>query len=318
MAGQGKHQARRFKEFAGEWMAIREPELRRKTVESYRWQLESHLLPQFGHLELDALGPQEVDRYKAAKLREGALGPNQINKTIGLLAAILDTAGDYGHIDPARNPARGLRRRVRRTTPARPAIEPEQLPSLLEAARAHRPLLATMVGTGLRNGEACGLDWSDVDLTNGTITVRAAKTPAGLRQVDMPSALREELAEHRRRGGGSDGIAFPNRAGGRQSTSNTGRRFKTVARRANRRLAELGLAPIDPAASPHSLRRLYASLRFALGDDPVYVAEQLGHTDPTFSMRVYAKAIRRRERLSGTALYEFDKALAWAARRRHM
>jgi integrase len=303
-----------FDEFADEWMAIREPELRRKTVESYRWQLESHLLPHLGKLELDALGPQEIDRYKAAKLREGALGPNQINKTIGLLATILDTAGDYGHIDPARNPARGSRRRVRRTAPNRPAIEPEQLPSLLAAARAQRPLLATVAGAGLRNGEACALDWADVDLTNRTIAVRAAKTEAGVRQVDMPSALREELAEHRRRTGDPGDVVFPNRDGGRQSTTNTGRCFKTVVRRANRRLAQLGLASIDPTASPHSLRRLYASLRFALGDDPVYVAEQLGHTDPTFSMRVYAKAIRRRERLSGVALREFDMALSWAAR----
>lgn len=119
---------------------------------------------------------------------------------------------------------------------------------------------------------------------------------------------------HRRTVVDPGGVVFPNRDGGRQSTSNTGRRFKTVVCRANRRLAELGLAPIDRTASPHSLRRLYASLRFALGDDPVYVAEQLGHTDPTFSMRVYAKAIRRRERLSGVALREFDAALAWAAR----
>lgn len=77
---------------------------------------------------------------------------------------------------------------------------------------------------------------------------------------------------------------------------------------------DLGIASIDAAASPHSLRRLYASLRFALRDDPVYVAEQLGHTDPTFSIKVYARAVRRRERLYGIALCEFDKALDWAAR----
>lgn len=65
--------------------------------------------------------------------------------------------------------------------------------------------------------------------------------------------------------------------------------------------------------TPHSLRRLYASLRFALGDDPVYVANQLGHTEPGFSMKVYASAVRRRERLIGTALSEFDAALDWAA-----
>jgi len=89
--------------------------------------------------------------------------------------------------------------------------------------------------------------------------------------------------------------------------------LKTAIRRANKRLDELGLRPIDEAVTPHSLRRLYASLRFALGDDPVYVANQLGHTEPGFSMKVYASAVRRRERLIGVALREFDAALEWAA-----
>lgn len=79
------------------------------------------------------------------------------------------------------------------------------------------------------------------------------------------------------------------------------------------RLGDLGIRPIDEAVTPHSLRRLYASLRFALGDDPVYVAAQLGHTEPGFSMKVYASAVRRRERLIGAALREFDAALDWAA-----
>ena len=64
------------------------------------------------------------------------------------------------------------------------------------------------------------------------------------------------------------------------------------------RLVEIGLDRIGDL-TPHSLRRLYASLRFALGDDPVYVANQLGHTEPGFSMKVYASAVRRRERLIG-------------------
>jgi hypothetical protein len=49
----------------------------------------------------------------------------------------------------------------------------------------------------------------------------------------------------------------------------------------------------------NSLRRTYASLRFAGGDDPVYVAEQGGWKDPSFPIRVYARAVRRRDRLSG-------------------
>jgi len=59
--------------------------------------------------------------------------------------------------------------------------------------------------------------------------------------------------------------------------------------------------------------RLWLLFRFALGDDPGYVANQLGHTEPGFSMKVYASAVRRRARLTGVALREFDAALEWAA-----
>jgi integrase len=303
-----------FHKFASEWLENREPELRPKTVTSYRWQLSDHLLPHFARMHLDQIGPEDVDRYKAAKLREGALGPNQINKSLGLLAMILDAAGDYGHVDPARNPARGRRRRVKRSPPSRPTVEPEQLPSLLEAAGKLRPILATMAGAGLRNGEACALDWPDFDPGSGTLTVAASKTDAGVRQVDLPDALRRELTAHKlRTRRSSEGPMFPNRNGQRQSVSNVERRLKTAIRRANLRLNRLGIRPIDEAVTPHSLRRLYASLRFALGDDPVYVAAQLGHTEPGFSMKVYASAVRRRERLIGAALRKFDAALEWAA-----
>jgi hypothetical protein len=47
-------------------------------------------------------------------------------------------------------------------------------------------------------------------------------------------------------------------------------------------------------------------------DDPVYIAEQLGHTDPRFTLSVYAKAAKRRERLSGDYREAFDRALQWA------
>jgi integrase len=307
-------EARTFHEFASEWLENRAPELRRKTVDSYRWMLSGHLLAHFAQMRLDRIGPEDVDRYKATKLREGTLGPNQINKSVGLLAMVLDAAGDYGHVDPASNPARGRRRRVKRTAPKRPTIEPEQLPSLLEAAGRLRPLVATMAGTGLRNGEVCALDWRDFDPASGTLSVATAKTEAGVRQVDLPLALRRELVEHKlssaRRG---EGPMFRNRKGRRQSVSNVERRLKTAIRRANLRLEELEIRPIDETVTPHSLRRLYASLRFALGDDPVYVAAQLGHTEPGFSMKVYASAVRRRERLIGAALREFDAALDWAA-----
>jgi hypothetical protein len=44
-----------------------------------------------------------------------------------------------------------------------------------------------------------------------------------------------------------------------------------------------------------TLRHTFASILFVRGEDPPYVMAQLGHTDPGFTLRVYAHAMRRDE-----------------------
>jgi len=80
---------------------------------------------------------------------------------------------------------------------------------------------------------------------------------------------------------------------------------------ANAALEQVGIAPIGHVTF-HSLRRTYASLRCACGDDVRYTADQLGHEDVRFSLNVYAKATKRRDRLSGPHLKAYDAALEWA------
>jgi hypothetical protein len=74
----------------------------------------------------------------------------------------------------------------------------------------------------------------------------------------------------------------------------------------------LGIEPISERVSPHSLRRTYASVRAAAGDSPVYIAEQIGHTDFRFTFRVYQRAVKRRDKLDGAYLTAFDGALRCA------
>ena len=50
-----------------------------------------------------------------------------------------------------------------------------------------------MTFAGLRIGELVDLRWRDVDLAAGHITVRAAKTDAGARTIDLLPVLRDEL-----------------------------------------------------------------------------------------------------------------------------
>jgi integrase len=64
---------------------------------------------------------------------------------------------------------------------------------------------------------------------------------------------------------------------------------------ANKDLAGRDLAPLPDKLTPHSLRRTFCSLLYALGEDPGVVMDEMGHTDPGLALRVYRQAMRRGE-----------------------
>lgn len=107
-------------------------------------------------------------------------------------------------------------------------------------------------------------------------------------------------------------LVFPTLKGRKDNRQNIRRRlFLPAIERANGRLVKLGIEPIGKV-SPHGLRRTFAALRCVAGDDPAYTAEQIGHEDAAFTLRVYTHAVKRRQRLQGTELEQFDRALEWA------
>jgi integrase len=65
--------------------------------------------------------------------------------------------------------------------------------------------------------------------------------------------------------------------------------------RANRLVEERSLQPLPLGITPHRLRHTFASILVAIGKDPTYVMQPLGHTDPAFTLRVYAHTMRRSE-----------------------
>jgi integrase len=302
-----------FHEFASQWYADREASWQPASRTDVKWALERHLLPVFGDMSLKAITVEDVDRFARAKQRSGKLGNNSINKCIQHLAAVLEQAVEWDRIP--KNPAKGKKRRLPAEAPKRSRVEVEQFPALLRACRPHlRVLVAVLGGCGLRIGEAIGLIWADINLAAGTLKVKDSKTPAGVRTVDIPMGGAEELRSYkaRRKPRPSDPVFLSVTGKSPQSVRCAESALKTAVKAANKELETLGIDPIDPGLTPHGLRRLYASLRFGAKDDPVYVAEQGGWTDPTFAMKVYAKAIRRRQRLTGTHAQEFDVAVEWA------
>jgi hypothetical protein len=88
-----------------------------------------------------------------------------------------------------------------------------------------------------------------------------------------------------------------------------------VLARAAELLEERGQASLPSGIGPHSLRHTFASLPFAIGEDPVSVMRQLGLSDLAFALRVYAHSMRggRDERERLRALAEGHEAVGEAA-----
>jgi integrase len=297
-----------FHVFASEWFERVRHELRPSTERTYLDELRLHLLPFFARHKLSQITIEEVDRYRAHKVREGVLAPRSINKTLTRLGQVLEDAVEYGHLE--RNPARGRRRRLKVAGGQRTHLDrAEHIAALLEAAGrldaaaredrrsvSRRALLATLTFAGLRISELVDLRWRDVDLANGWLRVRASKTDAGVRQIRLLPMLREELVGWKAqttRGRPNDRV-FPTATGGRFSESNVRRRILAKAVKAANVRAEQDDVPELPAGlTPHGLRHTFASVLVALGEDPRFVMDQLGHTDPAFTLRLYTHAMRR-------------------------
>jgi integrase len=186
------------------------------------------------------------------------------------------------------------------------AFDRHQLSSLLDAIRVlsprHYPMFLTMARTGIRLGEAFGLQWQDVDLKGREIRV-ARGTSAGrvetpksgkARSVDVSLALRDVLERHDAaskaaflkdgRERPADSWVFPSLEGTPLDRANVEKAFK-------RALKHAGL-PLH--FTPHCLRHTYASLLLQDGVSPAYVQEQLGHSSIKLTVDTYGRWLRKK------------------------
>jgi len=331
-----------FHQFASEWFEAKRHEIRESTAERYLIDLSCFLLPYFRHHRLSQITVAEVDAYRQAMVRERdwiaaerakektkrrPASNETINKTITRLAQILDVAEERELIP--RNPVRvnPRNRRLKTSKPQRSYLDSaRQIAALLDAAGeldrearvdrrhlARRTMFAGLVLAGLRLGELLALRWQDVDLADGWLSIGRSKTDAGTRKVKIRPALRDALSELKAGAGNArpNALVFPTSKNRPHSQSNVRRTMALVAARADERLAEAEQAPL-PKISPHSLRRTFASVMFALGESIPGVMADGGWADPKIVLVVYAHSMRRddaenerlRELVEGAVLAE--------------
>jgi len=150
------------------------PNVRENTASGYRVAVNVHLIPGIGAHRLEKLTPEHVEKL-TRRMQEKGSRPATAHQALRTLRTSLNEAMRRGHL--AKNPA-SLAKPPRLDDEEVEPYSIDQVQQLLIAA-AEAPRngarWAVALAIGLRQGEALGLKWADVDLTNGALIVRRSR-----------------------------------------------------------------------------------------------------------------------------------------------
>jgi integrase len=276
--------------------------VRPMTLRRYRSLVRTHMIPRFGRVRLDRLTAEQIEAAWADMAERGSAAATVL-QAHRVLARALYVAEQRRHIGA--NPAR----LVDAPTVARDEVEPytrEQARKLLAAARGQRNAArwSVALAIGLRQGEALGLRWSDVDLDTGMLTVRTAlqrikgqglqlvglKSKAAERAILLPSSLLAELKAHR-----AEQLAERIQAGSAWADLNLvfaqplGRPIDP--RRDWQAWRDLIAAAKVPVRRLHDARHTAATLMLLQGVDVRVVQQILGHSSSTLTRDTYQHVV---------------------------
>jgi integrase len=271
--------------------------LRPNTLHGYSVNVRRHIIPALGKVPLARLTPQQVQRL-LNDLRKDGKSARTVQYVHATLRAGLQQALRWGQVQ------RNVATLVNAPRVERPEIQPlspEATQRLLGALRGDRleALYTVALALGLRQGEALGLRWADIDFDARTMRVRCqlqringklelvdVKTARGRRTIDLPDELLDTLRTHRVRQleeriaaatWAESDLIFTTAIGTPLDRHNVTRYFQRI-------LAQAGL----PRQRFHDLRHLCASLLLAQGVPARVVMEILGHSGIQITLDTYA------------------------------
>ncbi len=290
-----------------EWMEIyliqvAAPAVRPSTLRRYRQEVRLYISPSLGRMQLERIEPRHVAGFYEQQLRH--LAPSSVRRLHALLRRAFTVAVRWGlattnpviMVDP---PSLKPQRQIE---PLRIAEVRQLLRTAHEAQHYARWLIAATLG--LRQGEALGLRWDDVDLNRMQLTVRRAlqvrpggalelvepKSARSRRTISLPTTVAAALIRQQDQQAtastkaGDDwneqGFVFTTRTGGPIHPRNDYRSFQLLLTKAGLRRVRL-----------HDLRHTAASLLLEQGVHPRVVMEILGHSQISLTMNTYSHVV---------------------------
>jgi integrase len=309
--GEGKHGATggTFGALLDAWLRDGKQGRAETTLDGYRMKIESAIRPALGSKMLDKLTAKDLDAWYADLIRSGT-SEAQVMQYHRIIAAALRQAEKWGMV-----PGSVARNASPPRVPVKPMVvpPPERVTQLIDAAAETRnPDLAVFIMvaalTGLRRGEMCGLQWSDIDWEGSALTVHrsiyqtkggkwAAKDPKThqVRRVELGPRTMEALRFRWQRMTDNvkyAGIALADDAHVFSNAVDGGRPVMpdTVTQAFTRLCERMEKQHPDDEPWPyrlHDLRHYTATELFRQGHHARTVADRLGHADPALTLRVY-------------------------------
>lgn len=277
-------------------VAVANGKMSPSTLAGYKKVINGHLIPKFDTMYLKDAAP--------AFLREWIGGLGVTAKTarniISPLRSVFDDAVNDELIDHNPLDKIALKRLLTKTsTKSEYEVDPfsdEEKNIILAAAGDARWLFQFAFWSGLRTSELIALKWSDIDWVHGAIRVcravvvkteKGTKTDAGTRDVMMLPLARVALEAQKAHTFLAGDNVFHNPHTGSAWETDKQIRVHTwqyILKRCGVRYR-----------NPYQTRHTYASTLLSAGENPWWVAKQMGHVDVEMVFRHYGKWIPNKE-----------------------
>lgn len=294
-----------FRQFSEIWYEEKKIEWRPSYRQKTQIILDKYLLPEFGGKAVHAIKKPDLLTFRSslAKVRYGKDGQSslsvaRINQIMILLRMILEEASDRHDFEmPYKN--------IKNLKQARPDVNPFTLSEvwlILKHVRAdYKPYYTIRFFTGMRTSEIDGLKWDCINFDRREISIRGAlvngemgptKTLGSQRDIAMSQLVYDALLEQKARTFGKSEFVFCNSQGNPMEYRNVNRRVWKPT------LALLGLKH----RRAYQTRHTAATLWLAAGENPEWIARQMGHSSTEMLFRVYSRYVPDITRQDGSAM----------------
>lgn len=292
-----------FSDYVETWFDQMKIGWRRSHIATIRSTLDRHLIPYFGDKEVSRIEKVDVKQFRSClskvKGRNGneSLSAKTINRVVQILGQILSEAADDFDFN---NPVTKIKRLKQQRVDIKPFTF-EEVRLILETVREDfRAYFTVRFFTGMRTGELHGLKWKYIDFERRQILVRETwirgeseytKTDGSQREIDISQPVFDALKAQQASTGNKSEFVFCNRDGEPLDTDNVTNRVWYPL------LRLLGYEKRRPYQTRHTAGTLW----LAAGENPEWVAKQLGHADTTMLFRVYSRYVPNLTRQDGSA-----------------